>query len=161
MTRYHAGIDPGLDGAIALFDHTSNTIVTVFDMPTFTVTVNKKQKKRLDLYGIARFFDLHAGDIVKATIEDPNSMPEQGIASAFNFGHNCGVAQMAVAAHLIPMQLVKPAQWKSVFKLSKDKDASRRAVTLLFPQDSAMFARKGDDGRAEAVLLAMYGAMFR
>ncbi len=43
-------------------------------------------------------------------------------------------------------------------KLSADKDASRAMACRLFPRHSALFARKKDDGRSEAALLAMYGA---
>lgn len=157
MTRLFMGIDPGLDGAIATLDPVTQA-VTVFDMPTFEITVSKKKRRELDLFALARWFDMHADSIVKATIEDPGPMPTDGAIQAFKFGTNCGVAKMAVAAHLIPMQLVRPADWKRAMRLTADKDASRRAATLRFPQAGDLFALKKFDGRAEAALLAFYGA---
>lgn len=159
MTKYHLGLDPGLSGAIALLDAKAMAVVTIFDMPTFEITVSKKKRRQLDFYALARWLDLHAGSIVKATLEDPGPMPNDGPIQAFSFGTSCGAAKMAVAAHMIPMQLLKPADWKAAFRLTKDKDASRKLATLRFPQAGALFARKSDDGRAEAALLALYGAM--
>lgn len=146
-----AGIDPGLDGAIALV--TSSTI-DILDMPTFEL----KGKRHLDLFGIARFFDLHAGSIVRAIIEEPSAMPGQGVSSMFKFGFNCGVAQMAAACSFIPTKLVRPNMWKAAMGLSSDKDASRALASRMFPKFSHLWALKKHNDRAEAVLLAVYGS---
>lgn len=156
--KYILGIDPGLGGALALLCGDS---IEVFDMPTHKITVNGKEKRLIDLYTLARFFDLHANHIKYAVVEDPNALPGQGVTSSFNFGTSCGIAQMAVASAFIPMHLVKPAKWKREMGLTNDKDASRRRASLLFPQHSAIWARSKDDGRAEAVLLAHYGIRFQ
>lgn len=151
MTKSIAGIDPGLDGAIALV---SSSNIIIFDMPTFEL----KGKRHVDNYGLARFFDLHASDIVRACVEDPNAMPHDGVASAHKFGVNCGVVKQAVASCFIPMFLVKPAKWKMAMGLSSDKDASRALASRMFPKFSHLWPLKKHEGRCEAVLLAVYGA---
>jgi hypothetical protein len=40
----------------------------------------------------------------------------------------------------------------------ENKDASRQKASMLFPKFAHLWARKKDDGRAEAVLLAHYGS---
>jgi crossover junction endodeoxyribonuclease RuvC len=54
--------------------------------------------------------------------------------------------------------LVKPQKWKKHFSLDKDKDKSRALANRRFPDNHQDFARKKDDGRAEAALIALYGA---
>lgn len=151
------GVDPGITGAFALFDPATSEI-QVFDMPVHRLTVNGKKRSVIDLYAIARWIDLHAPSVKKAVVEKPGAMPGNGSVSMFSFGKACGVAEMAVASALIPMDTPSPAQWKKLMGLTSDKDASRRAATMRFPQHAALFARVKDDGRAEAVLLAYYGS---
>jgi hypothetical protein len=153
---YILGIDPGLSGALALLgdDH-----VEVFDMPTLEVTQGKKGKARriIDLYTLARWVDVNSGGIKEAHIETPMSMPNDGAVQAHKFGFCCGAVQMAVASAFIPMHLVAPNTWKARMALSSSKDDSRAMASRLFPRFAHLFARKKDDGRAEAVLLARYG----
>jgi crossover junction endodeoxyribonuclease RuvC len=149
------GIDPGLSGAIAVWPENGEPVVN--DMPTFEITVNGKKKTQIDLAQLARTTP-QSWQSWHAFIENPGAMPGNGAVSMFNFGFACGVAQMAVAAAGIPYTLVKPAIWKRALGLTADKDASRQLASRLFPQSAHLWARKKDDGRAEAVLLAYYGS---
>jgi hypothetical protein len=55
--------------------------------------------------------------------------------------------------------IVEPSAWKKFHKLhGKDKEGSRQRALQLFPEADALLARKLDHGRAEAALLALYGA---
>lgn len=154
--RFVVGIDPGLTGAVALVSHERQ--VEVVDMPTHELIVNKKKRRRLDLYKLAAFFDINRTRISHAMIEEPGPMPHDGSVQAFNFGFVCGVAQAVVAAAGIPMNLVKPAAWKGAMGLTGGKDASRARASQILPEWAHLWARAMDDGRAEAVLLAIYGA---
>lgn len=156
--KYTLGIDPGTHGALALYD--GEATVSTTDMPTFAITVGRKKIKRLiiDLYELGRFFDLYAGSIEKAIVEDVNSQPNDGAIQAFKFGFNCGTVQAMVAAHFIPMTLVRPNVWKRAMGLTSDKDASRRKASMLLPKCAGQWSRVKDDGRAEAALLAVYGS---
>lgn len=149
---YTGGIDPGLTGAIAFYCPDIE-LLEVHDMPVFDI----KGKKKLDLYQLGRIINEMAKDTSNVIIEDPHSMPKQGVASSFKFGSVCGAAQQAVASANIPMQLVAPNKWKRDMRLPKDKDASRQRASQLFPKYAHLWSRKKDDGRAEAALLAWYG----
>lgn len=147
------GVDPGLGGALAVVQ---DGHVETFDMPTFDI----KGKRKLDIAlldsiirGIAAVREPRL-----AVVEDVHSMPAQGVASSFTFGYVTGVVHALLAAHKIPVHLVSPGAWKRVMGLSADKDASRQLASRIFPASVAHWARKKDDGRAEAVLLAHYGS---
>lgn len=151
-----AGVDPGAGGAIALLDPVTQEL-TVLDMPVHEITVGRSKRKVLDLGTLARWFEMHAPSIKLAVVESVHAMPKQGVSSSFSFGFAAGALQAFVAASFTPMHLVSPAVWKRVFGLTSDKDASRRAVSRMFPRSAHLFGRKKDDGRAEAALLAVYG----
>lgn len=159
MKKYILGIDPGLSGALALYDPVKPHIA-VMDMPTLEISSNGKKRRVIDLYQLAQFFDMWSGQIIKAFIEDPRSMPNDGAVQAFKFGFCCGVAQSMVAANFIPMALINPRVWKTAMKLSSDKDASRLVASQMFPQFSGNWNLKKHDGRAEAVLIGVYGSRF-
>jgi len=54
---------------------------------------------------------------------------------------------------------VEPARWKGAMMdgMGREKYAARFRAALLFPAVAKLFARKQDDGRAEALLIAEYG----
>jgi crossover junction endodeoxyribonuclease RuvC len=140
-----AGIDPGMKGAVGmLYD---DGTAYVYDMPTFAKEVNAA--------ALADLFREFTPDHVY--IEAVNSFG-MGRQSAFNFGQGVGVIKAVLATLGIPYSLVSPSKWKTTFNLSKDKDESRAAATRLFPSLASQFVRKKDDGRAEALLIAKWGA---
>lgn len=151
------GIDPGLSGALALYGDAGLILV---DVPTHEIKVARTKKRTPDLYALARWFDLYGKDIRLAIVENVGAMPDQGVSSSFNFGFVAGVLQAMVASALIPMRLVRPNVWKRQMGVVADKDSSRRMASQIFPAYSHMWARVKDDGRAEAALLAYYGAKF-
>src|SRR5690606_2041087 len=92
-----------------------------------------------------------------AYVEKVGAMPGQGVSSMFNFGMGVGVLQGVLAACGIPYFLVTPQSWKKRASLSgKDKDMARTMAQQLYP--SASLGRKKDIGRADAMLIARYGA---
>lgn len=157
MTTCYLGIDPGLSGAIAIYNP-ENGDLDVYDMPTHAITVNGKKKNQIDLYQLGNLIDTLKHKVKLAVVERVSSMPGQGVASVFSFGFSAGVAQGVLAANLIPMVLVPPAVWKRKYGLSSDKDASRQRASQLLPQHSKQWPLKKHDGRAESALLAHYGA---
>lgn len=150
------GVDPGLSGAFALYDPMLENIATICDVPTFKI----KGKTKIDLMQLAAWMKNWAPQTKLAMIEQPGAMPGQGVSSMFNFGKACGIAEAMVAANFIRMQPVDPRTWKHEMKLTKDKDRSRQVASQMFPRQAELFARVKDDGRAEAALLAVYGAKF-
>jgi len=164
----YVGVDPGMSGAFAIW-RPSDDMLLVLDMPTHEIN----GKNRIDLYRLSH--ELRGWDsvsrIVQVVVENVNAMPPMrdkfgqqrgaGTASSFAFGFAAGAAQMAVASLDLPMVLVVPQVWKKVYGLrggAENKDLSRQKASMLFPKHAHNWARKKDDGRAEAVLLAHYGS---
>jgi len=82
-------------------------------------------------------------------------MPGQGVRSMFVCGLGMGVWLGILAALALPHTRVRPQVWKKAFSLGKDKEAARLRAMQLFP--TAALRRKRDHGKAEALLLALYG----
>jgi crossover junction endodeoxyribonuclease RuvC len=119
----------------------------------------KNGKNEVDVYTLGQTIDGYAKEIEIAVIEDVGVMGgHEGTVSMFNFGRNTGVIHGVLGVCSIPMFFVKPAVWKMIMGLSQNKDDSRALASRLYPNDSARWPRKKDDGRAEAALLAAFGA---
>lgn len=147
------GIDPGLTGALALYDPLSGSL-DVADMPVHRIG----SKTVVDHYGLARIVDDWGRTTPHCWIEFVSSSPQMGVASAFKFGETVGVIRGVCAASFLPIETVTPPTWRKAMGVKGDKDESRARACALFPKHSGLFSRKKDDGRAEAVLIAAYGA---
>lgn len=141
------GIDPGASGAVSFYFPEAPELITVEDTPVVDGST--------DYTTLARRIGEMAPDV--AFVEHVGSMPGQGVASTFKFGASFGIALGIIAALKIPLHLVRPQKWKKHFGLSSDKERSRALALRLWPSSDA-FARKKDEGRAEAALIARYGA---
>lgn len=152
------GIDPGNSGAIAFLD-TDLCSLRIVDMPTFEFETTKK-RVTIDPYSIVA--EMQHSALHHVYMEEVYSSPQMGVVSAFNFGEGKGKILGIVAALGIPVTSVKPARWKKDMKVPADKKATVQRASQLFPGAAAAF--KGPrggifDGRAEAALLALYGAL--
>jgi crossover junction endodeoxyribonuclease RuvC len=77
----------------------------------------------------------------------------------FSFGCSFGVILGVLAALSIPLVLVRPQAWKKRAGLPgkrENKDAARTLAQQLYPL--AELGRKKDIGRADAILIARFGA---
>ena len=147
------GIDPGFTGAIALYWPDTGKL-EVHDMP---VMKNPKGKTIINPHGVLDILANEGGKSL-AVIEQVAAMRGQGVSSMFRFGEGYGHLQMACAASKLPLKYVTPASWKKHFNLSRDKGVSRGVAMQRFPDQAQQFSRVKDDGRAEAALIALYGA---
>lgn len=153
--RYYLGIDPGLSGALAFYDPAADEL-KIWDMPTFNVKVAGKNRRALDITGLANIIDPLAQHVIMAAVEEVGAMPKQGVTSSFSFGFAAGCAQMAVAAYFIAMTPVRPAVWKRRMGLTANKTNTRREASRLLPKHAGLWPLVKHDGRAEAALLAYY-----
>jgi crossover junction endodeoxyribonuclease RuvC len=140
------GCDPGLTGAIAALDNATGALLWVEDMPVVDRLVNA-----------AELADWLRGELIHAAaVEQVASRPGQGVASTFKFGQTHGTLLGVLGALSVPVVHVTPAKWKRTFGLTSDKERSRRMAIELWPTMAGHFARKRDDGRAEAALIARW-----
>lgn len=149
------GVDPGKTGAIAFLDPVSMDLL-VHDMPLSKTTTGKEE---IDLRALAFLLSPISGfDRLIGVIERVSSRPNDSGPGAFTFGQGYGALRMGVIGHGYEDHYVTPAVWKKHFKLNQDKGVSRSYAQTRFPRFANLFTRVKDDGRAEAALIALYGA---
>jgi crossover junction endodeoxyribonuclease RuvC len=153
------GLDPGLSGAVAVLSFRDpEPTVSFFDTPTAKVVKNGKNRSEYLIGEMANILRSNT-PVTSAVLEKVGAMPGQGVTSMFTFGRGLGIWEGLLAALDIPYTLVAPVTWKKQLMGDMDKsskDASRIRAVQLFPQASTSLARKKDDGRAEALLMAEY-----
>ena len=152
------GVDPGFSGAVAvLFDQPIGELgdTFVYDMP---VLPNAKGKTELNHAQLLLHLNCRSSSGPTVMwVEKVGAMPGQGVSSMFRFGQQVGAIEMAAAAHGHILRYVTPAVWKAYFGLSKDKGVARGYAMKRFPALADQLARVKDDGRAEALLISLYG----
>lgn len=97
-----------------------------------------------------------------AFVELVGARPGEGPAGAFSFGKSLGTIEGVLATLSIPQTLITPAVWKRIVGVPPGKEAKDRAraeAIRRWPSKAALFARKRDDGRAKACLIAIAGIM--
>lgn len=153
------GIDPGLTGAIAtLVDGEAGPVI---DTPTMEVDGHTELDARAMALFIRAARDMNPGAHVSACIERVRAMPakgrKQGAQSSMNFGDTYGKAKAVLELLGIPTTRAEPASWKRSFGLLKqEKDAARVLAIARFPSAASSLRRKKDNGRADALLIALW-----
>ena len=150
------GVDPGIHGGLALVsvnDGSAPQLLEAVDIPVTGIGA----KERVDTLALRTWIELLGPD--HALIERAQAMPKQGASSGFKYGRAVGALEAGIALCGIPMTIVEPTAWKKFHGLrGGDKEAGRQRALQLFPAAHALLARKKDHGRAEATLMALYGA---
>jgi hypothetical protein len=141
------GVDPGLSGAIAFYFPSEPGLITVEDVPVAGDAIDAAALTR-------RLAQLRP---TVAMIELATSMPKQGVASTFKYGRSFGTVIGVISALCIPYHFTSSGRWKKHFRLDSDKEKARALALRLWPS-AECFTRKKDHGRAEAALIARYGA---
>lgn len=156
MIDYYIGVDPGLDGAIAVVDKDGG-LVQIYDMPTVDVVVGGKSKCKVAPAAIAdelKFYTTNGRCV--AICESVSARPRQGVTSMFGFGRSLGVVEGVLAGMGIPYELVPPPTWVKHMRVAPGKGGSRSRAMEIWPSMAGEFKRVKDDGRADAALIALY-----
>ena len=150
------GADPGLHGGLAIVaidNGAAPRLVEAIDIPV----VGEKARERVDALALCAWVEHHKPQ--HAYIERAQAMPKQGASSGFKYGRAVGAIEAVLACCQVPMSIIEPALWKRFHHLhGKDKEGGRQRALQLFPAAHAMLARRKDHGRAEASLIALFGA---
>lgn len=154
------GVDPGLSGAIAVVRVPGPVLLDVQSMPTLSEKVGKHERRRVSGDALRSMFVHWASfpGTKLVTIERVSAMPKQGVVSMFSFGRALGVVEGVVAALALPREWVGPKEWQKAVKLSKPEN-TRALATERFPNFAQAFARKADEGKADAALIALYASL--
>ena len=150
------GIDPGIHGGlaiVALEGGTAPQLVEAIDIPM----IGTGAKERVDVSAIRNLIDRHKP--IRDLIERAQAMPKQGASSSFKYGRAVGAIEAAITLCSIPVEIVEASMWKRFWRLpGKDKESARQQALQKFPAAHASLARRKEHGRAEASLIALYGA---
>ena len=141
------GIDPGLDGGIAIIQ--GSHIELLETIPT--ETKGGFIKRQVDAQKLSNILRVYPNLV--CYLEGVASRPGQGVASVFSFGDTYGAIRGVLGALNIPVYTVSPSKWKKALEVSSKED-SLKASKDLFP--SVQFKKK-DHNIAEALLIAYYG----
>lgn len=177
------GIDPGVTGAWAIIDYSPASagngegnagegngvvrpvLVKIGDLPTRSIKMSKRVAKRLDVVKLGELFD--------GLLDDPDTKPDRivverlsggpGINSttAFSLGWTGAVLDSALTVRGWGEYIsVSPSSWKKALLVPAEKSQAKKRATKLFGHDKG-WPREMDHNRAEAALLALYGAAVR
>ena len=167
------GVDPGLHGAIAVYDAAAGAILEILDMPTFETLIGKKARLRIDkaqlLHEVGRIRARYSPAFV--TIEELVAPPpidkrsgrkrSNGAGGLLAQGRVYGEIEMAFAGFRYRIEYAHPATWKARLRAPALKSASVARADELFPAYGKLW--RGPCGgaladRAEAAMIAKYGA---
>lgn len=159
------GIDCGLSGAMAYYDHKSGALL-IEDMPTYRTTVGKTKRQRIDDLALLRYFEMAAlRGADRVVIEQQWDRPGQ--RGMFAMGVAFGLVRMACISARLPIDEVPPQTWKRILRVPGGKDADdemimRRADDMLPAYSDQWRGPKGGRllDRAEAAMLAYYGETY-
>jgi crossover junction endodeoxyribonuclease RuvC len=151
------GIDPGLDGAIAILNE-SGELVSIHDMPTLEDGAKGRRAVNPALFA-SIIYGSHA---TLAYCELVGPRPTDSTTGAFGFGRSRGIIEGVLAAAGIPLAMIAPPVWKRASNIApgkENKDSARSVAISRWPSQAALFARKGDCDRAEAALIGAAGLL--
>lgn len=154
MTRI-AGCDPGLSGAVAIYD-TETGAVETHPMPVHQLARGGKNKREIDVHGLAAL--IVGNRIGHAFVEKQWPRPNDGKTQAAATAEIYGTIKGVLAAGGVPYTIVSPQRWKKALGVPAAKDGARARASQLLPDAAHQWAKSKDDGRAEAALIALYGA---
>ena len=149
------GIDPGLNGAIAVLQ--DNKVKEIFDVPV--MPEGKKNKRQLNSAQLVKLLKdiIHDNEEIVVVVENVSAMPGQGVTSMFNFGQTFGAIKGICAALGLPIFFVRPAKWKKHFDLiNSSKDSSRTKAIEMYPSLSDQLSKKKDVNKSDAILIARF-----
>jgi len=167
-------VDPGLTGALAFYN-TQTGEMDVQDMPVLAEAKASKNSKgkqasrtvvnALELVALLEVWRNLGAELL--VIEKVGGLPGQSAPAAFNFGAATWIIHGAALALGYRVEATRPQEWKIAMKVSSVPDAIRERANALIPTHAHLWARghlsAGSEvrlGRAEAAMLALYGARF-
>jgi len=166
--------DPGFSGAVAFLELSEPyRVLGVVDMPTAKKASGRRELLLHELVSscrevlgnqicghmwIERQVPFGGGEAAEG------KAPRMGASSAFSLGGCQMAVEMMAVCFGWPKELVMPGVWKRHFGIGKDKALARARASELLPADRHLWTpRRGGvntehaTGRAEAVLLGLYG----
>lgn len=159
----YIGIDPGLDGGIAI--KKPEGIETVI-MPTTTVKKASKSKRIIDNTGLKEIFEVFKSEECYATIEKQQAMTKQGVkqgvGAMVTLGMGYGALLQVLTDFEIPFDVVRAQVWQKEFGIANG-DTKTQALEVcrnLFPNLNLLATKRSrvaHKGLVDAVLIMQHG----
>jgi hypothetical protein len=167
------GIDPGLHGALALYNTDVKCVTNTWDVPTYNTTINRKERVRVHAAAVsdmAAMFKMMG--VTLAVIESVGGLPRQSASGAFVFGYATGLVYMALVCNKIPVDSISAPIWKKTMRVPgkgfSSPQTDRTINQIIIQRADEMMPDAGHlwrgaqgglkVGRAEAAMIAKYGA---
>lgn len=170
------GIDIGMRGALATVTH--QAAQSVVDLPLLE-TEKDRRLHGLALHDLLRKTCGHHGSGAvfckpgqaaeftdRCLVVAENIRPRPGdrggrsstMHSEGSLMRSRGIVEAVCDVLALRVEWVEPQSWKRAYGLlGEEKEASRQTALALMPEMAHLLARKKDEGRAEALLIARYG----
>ena len=147
-----AGIDPGVNGAIAVLDSENTDSVALLNLKKTTINnIHNWLHSQLRFRGS------------EIWVEDIHSMYGMSAKSNFSFGRNLGtILTITELLKGIPPKTVTPKVWQKYVGVTTKGKAIKKQVAkiaqYLYPQ-AELHGKRGGllDGRSDALMIAYYG----
>ena len=147
-----AGIDPGVNGAIAVLDSENPDSVALLNLKKTTINnIHNWLHSQLRFRGS------------EIWVEDIHSMYGMSAKSNFSFGRNLGtILTITELLKGIPPKTVTPKVWQKYVGVTTKGKAIKKQVAkiaqYLYPQ-AELHGKRGGllDGRSDALMIAYYG----
>lgn len=155
------GIDPGLLGAVCVYDPKFHEIPALWNIPISKEIKKRKVIREVDVTAFRRAVLKAVEDynITHIVVEDVHASTQMGVSSAFKFGRTFGIIEaVADAAEVVKVEYVTPARWKARMMVSSDKKQTIEKAISVFGAAPWFSGKSVRDGQAEAALIAYYGA---
>lgn len=164
------GVDPGLDGGFAFL---SAEGLRIGRLPMVGIVRNREDRREFDDEAYFEILQHEKPDIL--LIENVGGIKGQAAGGSFTFGDVCGALRCAwrVYARLNGLgretfNKVSPIVWRAKMRVRREcvtknvdnKTGSRLVASRLYPQYAEFWKAAGEDGTAEAALIATYAKLY-
>jgi len=159
------GIDPDLNGGLAVVDHQTGKIDLLNRMPVYLPPTGGKRAIDVQLLfecvQQARRVGAQYAVLEKAVVKPQISSKGPAMMGSVHTVHQTYGAIRAVCEILFTRSRVIdawPSTWKKDMGLTSDKSLSLQKALEYHPTHKTLFSKKKNTGMAEAVLLARWGS---
>lgn len=164
MEKVLIGIDPGLDGAVAVLAWAPPVLgLTLAVVMPITGTEKGREVNVMDLRHLLQGFRGDSGNTI-VVMESVHAMPGQGVSSSFKFGKTLGQIDATVKCCRLPLIYVTPVAWKKKvlagMNWKGNKAASIQYCLNRHPGRQLKRTEKckgPHDGICDAICIAEYG----
>jgi hypothetical protein len=101
-----AGADPGSEGAVVIIDQDARLVASLCTAG-------------LEPVAISAWLREHDGKVTLCALEKVSARPQDGGASAFEFGRSAGIFEGLLIAFRMPLVLVRPQSWQASGAITK------------------------------------------